>query len=156
LVGEYRGKLPASVTENARCVVVVPSMVKGGLIVGARHGGGFASCRTTSSSDANRWSAPAPITMSGGTAGAQIGFESTDVVMLIESDDGMKKLLRSRFELGADVSVSAGPIGRGREVDTDGTMHAQVLSYSRSRGLFAGAELNGAVVKQDEEATRAL
>jgi len=158
LIEGFRDKLPESVTARARCVAVVPSMMKGGFIVGARHGEGFAMCRTasTGSTGGGNWSAPAPISVSGGSAGAQIGFESVDLVMLVESDDGMKKLLRSKFELGADVSASAGPVGRGREADTDATMKAEVLSYTRSRGLFAGAELSGAVVKQDEEATRAL
>jgi len=156
LLDEFREKLPKAVTKQARCIVVVPAMVRGGFIVGARHGEGFATCRAPDTSDQATWSAPAPISVSGGSAGAQIGVESVDVLMLVQSDEGMKKLLRSKFELGADVSASAGPVGRGREAATDATMKAEVLSYTRSRGLFAGAELGGAVVKQDDDATRAL
>ena len=156
LVDEFRAKLPESVTKQARCIIVVPAMVRGGFIVGARHGDGFASCRAPNNGDQANWSAPAPISVSGGSAGAQIGVESVDLLMLVQSDAGMNKLLRSKFELGADVSASAGPVGRGREAATDTTMKAEVLSYTRSRGLFAGAELGGAVVKQDDDATRAL
>ena len=155
LVREFQGKLPDSVTKEARCVVVIPSMVRGGIIVGGRHGEGFAICRTPAYMDED-WSAPAPVSVSGGSAGAQIGVESVDVLMLVQSDEGMRKLLGSKFQLGVDVSASAGPLGRGREAATDPSMKAEVLSYTRSRGLFAGAELGGTVVKQDEDATRVV
>ena len=157
LMGEFRGKLPDFATKGARCVVVVPSMMKGGLILGARHGEGFALCRAFAEGGTTQhWSAPAPISVSGGSAGLQVGVESVDLLMLVESDSGMKKLLSSKFEVGADVSASAGPVGRGRQVGTDTTMKSEVFAYTRSRGLFAGAELSGAVVKQDREATAAL
>ena len=151
LVDAFHEKFPLSVSRNTKCVAAVPAMVKGGLIVGARHGSGFAACRTASG-----WSAPAPISVSGGGAGFQVGFESVDLLMLVMTDEGMKKLLGSRFALGADVSVSAGPVGRGREADTDTAFKAEVLSYSRSRGLFAGAELSGAAIQPDDDATTAL
>jgi lipid-binding SYLF domain-containing protein len=151
LVTEFREKLPPTVAKGARCIAIVPAMVKGGLILGARHGEGFVTCR-----GAAGWSAPAPISVSGGGAGLQVGVQSVDLLMLVMSEEGMKKLLHAKFALGADVSVSAGPVGRGREADTDTALKAEVLSYSRSRGLFAGAEVSGAVIEQDAEATRAL
>jgi lipid-binding SYLF domain-containing protein len=151
LLTEFREKFPPSVARSTRCVVVVPAMVKGGVLLGAKHGNGFAACRTSTG-----WSAPAPISVSGGGAGLQVGLESVDVVMLVMTDDGMNKVLRSKFVLGADVSVSAGPVGRGREADTDTALKTEVLSYTRSRGLFAGAELSGAHVEQDNDATQAL
>ncbi|SRR5260221_476432 len=151
LLTTFRNNMAPGALERARCVAVVPAMLKGGLIVGARHGRGFAACRTASG-----WSAPAPIVISGGSAGLQVGFESADVVMLIVTDGGMKRLMRAKVTLGADMSASAGPVGRGREIGTDAAMKSEVLSYSRSRGLFAGLELNGAVLEQDVEATESL
>jgi lipid-binding SYLF domain-containing protein len=151
LIAQFKNSMAPPVLKRARCVAVVPSMLKGGLIVGARHGRGFATCRFASG-----WSAPAPIVISGGSAGLQIGFESADVLMVILTENGMKRLMQSKVTLGADMSVSAGPVGRGREVDTDAAMKSEAVSYSRSRGLFAGLELNGAVLEQDFEATGSL
>jgi lipid-binding SYLF domain-containing protein len=136
--------------EQARCVAVIPSLVRAGFIVGGRHGDGVVSCRTPSG-----WSAPAFITVSGGGAGLLLGVESSDVVMLVMTDRAQAQLFRSSFALGADASASAGPVGEAAEVGTDATMKAEVLSYARSRGLFAGAELTGAVVQQDADALMA-
>jgi len=124
-------------------------MLKGGFVVGARYGRGLASCRTPKG-----WSAPAFFTVEGGSFGLQIGGQAVDLVMLIMNDDGMHKLLSSKFKVGADASVAAGPVGRHAAADTDWKMRAQILSYSRARGLFAGLELNGAVIRQDKDSTR--
>src|SRR5713101_3308406 len=141
--------MPEEVLGSAECVAVVPSMLKAGFIVGARYGRGVASCRTPKG-----WSAPAFFTVEGGSFGLQIGGQAVDLVMLIMNQEGMQKLLSSEFKLGADASVAAGPVGRHAAADTDWKMRAQVLSYSRARGAFAGLELNGAVIKQDKESTR--
>ncbi len=141
--------IPEEVLGSAECVAVVPSMLKGGFIVGARYGRGVASCRTPKG-----WSAPAFFTIEGGSFGLQIGGQAVDLVMLIMNDNGMKNLLSSEFKLGAEASVAAGPVGRHASADTDWKLKAQVLSYSRARGVFAGLELNGAVVKQDKDSTR--
>ena len=141
--------IPEEILGRAECVAVVPSMLKGGFIVGAKYGRGVASCRT-----AKGWSAPAFFTVTGGSFGFQIGGQAVDLVMLIMNNDGMQHLLSSQFSLGADASVAAGPVGRHAEGDTDWKMRAQVLTYSRARGVFAGATLNGAVMKQDKDSTR--
>jgi lipid-binding SYLF domain-containing protein len=141
--------IPNEILGSAECVAVVPSMLKGGFIVGAKYGRGLASCRT-----AKGWSAPAFFTVAGGSVGFQIGGQAVDLVMLIMNKDGMKHLLSSQFALGADASVAAGPVGRHAEGSTDWKMRAQVLTYSRARGVFAGVSLNGAVVKQDKDSTR--
>jgi len=143
--------IPKEVLESAKCVAVVPSMIKGGFIVGARYGKGVATCRTS-----NGWSAPAPISIAGGSWGLQFGGEAVDLVMLVMNDRGMEHLLSSKFKLGAEASVAAGPVGRQAEANTDWKMRSEVLSYSRSRGVFAGLELNGAVVKQDDDETSKL
>jgi SH3 domain-containing YSC84-like protein 1 len=141
--------IPEEVLGSAECVAVVPSLLKGGFIVAARYGRGVASCRTPTG-----WSAPAFIFTSGGSVGFQIGGQAIDLVMLIMNQDGLKNLLSSKFQLGADASVAAGPVGRHAAADTDWKMRAQVLTYSRARGAFAGVSLAGAVVKQDKDATR--
>jgi lipid-binding SYLF domain-containing protein len=141
--------IPQEVLGSAECVAVVPSMLKGGFIFGAKYGRGLASCRTSKG-----WSAPAFFKVEGGSFGFQIGGQAVDLVMLIMNDNGMKSLLSSKFELGADASVAAGPVGRLAEGDTDWKMRAEVLTYSRARGVFAGVTLNGAVVKQDKDSTR--
>lgn len=141
--------IPQEILGRAECVAVVPSMLKGGFIVGAKYGRGLASCRTPKG-----WSAPAFFVVEGGSFGFQIGGQAVDLVMLIMNNDGMQKLLSSQFELGADASVAAGPVGRHAEGATDWKMRAQVLTYSRARGVFAGATLNGAVIKQDKDSTR--
>jgi len=141
--------IPSEILGSAECVAVVPSLLKGGFIVGASYGRGVASCRTPKG-----WSAPAFFTVAGGSFGLQIGGQAVDLVMLIMNENGMKNLLSSEFKLGADASVAAGPVGRHAAADTDWKMRAEVLSYSRARGVFAGLELNGAVIKQDEASTR--
>jgi lipid-binding SYLF domain-containing protein len=141
--------IPEDVLGSAECVAVVPSMLKAGFVVGARYGKGVASCRTP-----HGWSDPAFLTIEGGSFGLQIGGQAVDLVMLIMNREGMNNLLSSKFKLGADASVAAGPVGRAATADTDWKMRAQVLSYSRARGVFAGLELDGAVIKQDQDSTR--
>lgn len=141
--------IPQDILGRAECVAVVPSMLKGGFIVGAKYGRGLASCRTPKG-----WSAPAFFTIRGGSFGFQIGGQAVDLVMLIMNNEGMQHLLSSRVALGADASVAAGPVGRHAEGNTDWKMRAQVLTYSRARGVFAGVSLNGADMKQDKDSTR--
>src|SRR5690242_9764170 len=140
--------IPDEVMGSADCVAVVPSMLKGGFVFGAQYGRGVASCRTPKG-----WSDPAFFTIQGGSFGLQIGGQAVDLVMLIMNHRGMENLLSSKFKLGANATVAAGPVGRHAAADTDWKMRAQVLSYSRARGVFAGLELNGAVVKMDREST---
>ncbi|MGA6984213.1 MAG: lipid-binding SYLF domain-containing protein [Candidatus Sulfotelmatobacter sp.] len=141
--------IPDEVLRSADCVAVVPGLLKGGFIVGAKYGRGLATCRTPKG-----WSAPAFFLVTGGSFGFQIGGQAVDLIMLIMNKDGMKHLLSSEFALGADASVAAGPVGRHAEGNTDWKMRAEVLTYSRARGLFAGVSLNGAVIKQDKDSTR--
>jgi len=149
IMGTPDKAIPEEVLKSAECVAVVPSLLKGGFVVGARYGRGVASCRTDKG-----WSAPAFFTVSGGSFGFQIGGQAIDLVMLIMNKNGMKNLLESQFQLGADASAAAGPVGRHAEGNTDWKMRAEVLTYSRARGLFAGVTLNGAMVKQDKDSTR--
>ena len=153
VLGEIQGApdkgIPQDVLGSAECVAVVPSLLKGGFIVGGRFGRGLASCRTPKG-----WSAPAFFTVKGGSVGFQIGGQAVDLVMLIMNNDGMQHLLSSQFSLGADASVAAGPVGRHAEGNTDWKMRAQVLTYSRARGIFAGVSLAGAVISQDKDSTR--
>jgi SH3 domain-containing YSC84-like protein 1 len=144
-------EIPAEVLKSAKCVAIVPSMVKGGFVVGGQHGRGVATCRTPKG-----WSAPAFFTLTGGSWGAQIGAEAVDLVMLIMNDQGMQQLLSNQFALGAAGSVAAGPVGRSASASTDWKMSTGVLTYSRTRGLFAGLDLHGAVVKPDEDSTVAF
>jgi len=141
--------IPEEVLGSAECVAVIPTLLKGGFIFGARYGKGVASCRTPKG-----WSAPAFFTIGGGSFGLQIGGEAVDLVMLIMNNNGMQNLLSSNFKLGADASAAAGPVGRHASADTDWKMKAQVLTYSRARGAFAGLELTGAAIKQDKDSTR--
>jgi SH3 domain-containing YSC84-like protein 1 len=141
--------IPGDILSRAECVAVVPSMLKGGFIVGGKYGRGLASCRTPKG-----WSTPAFFTVAGGSFGFQIGGQAVDLVMLIMNQNGMQHLLSSQFALGADASVAAGPVGRHAEGNTDWKMRAEVLTYSRARGVFAGVSLNGAVIKQDKDSTR--
>jgi SH3 domain-containing YSC84-like protein 1 len=151
LLGAPDKGIPDKVFEDAKCVAVVPSMVKGGFVFGAEHGRGVATCRT-----ANGWSAPAFFVITGGSWGLQIGVQSADVVLLIMNQQGMNDLLSSKFKLGANGSVAAGPVGRDATASTDWKMKAEVLAYSRTHGLFAGLTLDGAVIKQDDDSTVAL
>ncbi len=145
--------IPEEILKSAECVAVVPSLLKGGFVVGGAYGRGVASCRVEKDK-ATVWSAPAFFTVSGGSFGFQIGGQAVDLVLLIMNKDGMNHLLASKFKLGADASAAAGPVGRHAEGSTDWKMRAQVLTYSRARGLFAGVTLNGAVIKQDKDSTR--
>jgi lipid-binding SYLF domain-containing protein len=126
-------------------------MVKVAIGFGGNHGKGVATCRTT-----NGWSAPAPITITGGSWGLQLGGQAIDIVMIVTNDQGMQHLLSSKFKLGADASAAAGPVGRDAGADTDWKMKSEVLTYSRARGLFAGIDLNGSAVTQDKDETRLL
>jgi lipid-binding SYLF domain-containing protein len=143
--------IPQEILESAKCIAVVPSMIKGGFVFGGRYGKGVATCRTSSG-----WSAPAPITIAGGSWGLQIGGEAVDLVMVVMNDKGMEHLLSSKFKLGAEASAAAGPVGRQTEANTDWKMRSEILTYSRARGVFGGLELNGAIVKQDDDDTRIL
>ncbi|MFZ1010420.1 MAG: YSC84-related protein [Candidatus Sulfotelmatobacter sp.] len=143
--------IPEELLDSAKCVAVIPSMIKIGFVFGGRHGRGIATCRTKSG-----WSAPAPFTVTGGSWGLQIGGEAIDVVMLVMNDNGMEKMLSSKFKIGADASAAAGPVGRHVEGDTDWKMRAEVLTYSRARGAFAGVTVNGASITQDKDGTRIL
>ena len=141
--------IPRDLLEKAECVAVFPSVLKAGFIVGGRGGRGVASCRTITG-----WSAPAYFTLGGASIGLQIGAQSTDFVMLFMNKDGMKSLLSDEFTLGGDASVAAGPVGRQAGASTDLKLNAQILSYSRSKGLFAGLELKGVVIKADKDDMR--
>ena len=143
--------IPEELLDSAKCVAIIPSMVKIGFVFGGRHGRGIATCRTTSG-----WSAPAPFTVTGGSWGLQIGGEAVDVVMLVMNNNGMEKMLSSKFRIGADASAAAGPVGRHVEGETDWKMRAEVLTYSRARGAFAGVTVNGASITQDKDGTRIL
>ncbi len=141
--------IPNEILASADCVAIVPSMLKGGFVFGGNYGRGVATCRTTD----DHWSAPAPIAIEGGSWGLQIGGQAVDLVMLVMNKNGMENLLNSKFKVGADVSAAAGPVGRQVEGTTDWKMRAEVLTYSRARGVFAGITLNGAVIKQDADGT---
>lgn len=141
--------IPQELLENAECVAVFPSVIKAGFIFGGRGGRGVASCRMSTG-----WSAPAYFTLGGGSFGLQIGATSTDFVMLFMNKDGMNSLLSDEFTLGADATVAAGPVGRQAGASTDLKLNAQILSYSRSKGLFAGLELKGVVIKPDKDDMR--
>jgi lipid-binding SYLF domain-containing protein len=143
--------IPDKVIRNAKCIAVIPSMVKIAIGFGGNHGKGVATCRTESG-----WSAPAPITITGGSWGLQLGGQAVDLVMIVTNDQGMEHLLSSKFKLGADASAAAGPVGRDAAADTDIKMKAEVLTYSRARGLFAGIDLSGAAITQDKDETRLL
>jgi len=143
--------IPEEVLSNAKCILVVPDLIKGGFIFGGKHGRGVASCRTSSG-----WSAPAFVSVGGGSWGLQIGVEGVDLVMLVMNEQGFQHLLSSKFQLSGEGSVAAGPVGRHASAGTDWKMNTQVLTYSRSRGAFAGITLEGAVVQQDDDSTRAI
>ncbi len=143
--------IPEEVLSGAKCILVVPHLIKGGFIIGGKHGRGVASCRT-----ANGWSAPAFVSVGGGSWGLQIGVEGVDLVMLVMNDRGLQHLLSSKFELTGEGSVAAGPVGRHTSAGTDILLNTEVLTYSRSKGIFAGLTLEGAVVEQDNDSTRAI
>ena len=143
--------IPEEVLNGAKCIVIVPNLIKGGFIFGAKHGRGAASCRTPEG-----WSAPAFVSVGGGSWGLQIGVEDIDLVMLVMNERGLQHLLSSKFELTGEGSVAAGPVGRHTSAGTDILLQTEVLTYSRSKGVFAGLTLEGAVVEQDNDSTRAI
>jgi len=143
--------IPEEVLSNAKCILVVPDLIKGGFIFGGKHGRGVASCRTSEG-----WSAPAFVSVGGGSWGLQIGVEGVDLVMLVMNDQGFQHLLSSKFELTGEGSVAAGPVGRHASAGTDWKMNTEMLTYSRSKGVFAGLTLEGAVVQEDNDSTRAI
>jgi len=144
--------IPDKVMSGAKCIAVIPSMVKVAIGFGGNHGKGVATCRTESGA----WSAPAPITITGGSWGLQLGGQAIDLVLVVMNQSGMDHLLSSKFKLGAEASAAAGPVGRDAGADTDIKMRAEVLTYSRARGLFAGVDLSGAALTQDKDETRLL
>jgi SH3 domain-containing YSC84-like protein 1 len=146
--------IPSDLLSNAKCVIAIPGEKKGALIIGGNYGRGFATCRSANNSEA--WSAPAPVFLGGGSWGAQIGGTSTDLLMLVMDDKGAQQLLDSKFRVGVDASAAAGPVGRTAAAGTDWKLNSEILTYSRSKGLFVGIDINGAEVKQDESTTKDL
>lgn len=145
--------IPQNLMGKAQCIIIVPGMKKGAFIVGAKYGRGFASCRKKGGVG---WSAPAAVRVEGGSFGFQIGGSETDVFMLVMNESGVNRLLATKFTLGGDASVAAGPVGRSAEAQTDAAMTAEILTWSRSRGLFAGIALNGATLREDSEWNKEL
>jgi len=141
--------VPRAIMEKAEGIAVFPSMIKGGLVVGAQHGRGILSVRNKQTGG---WSSPAFLSITGGSFGAQIGVQAIDLVLVINGQRGLEQLVKNQFKLGADASAAAGPVGRDASASTDIQMRAQILSYSRSRGLFAGVTLNGSTIRQDRDA----
>jgi lipid-binding SYLF domain-containing protein len=146
IMGEPDKGIPQELLERAHCVVIVPGMKSGAFIVGGKYGRGFAMCR---SMGRHGWGAPGAVRVEGGTFGLQIGGKETDVIMLVMNENGMQKLLSSKFTLGGEASVAAGPVGRSGAAQTDAYMRAEILSWSRSRGAFAGLALEGATLRND-------
>jgi lipid-binding SYLF domain-containing protein len=145
--------IPQDLLNKATCVVVIPHLKAGGFIVGAKYGKGFFTCRKTGGVG---WSAPGSLRITGGNFGLLIGGKESDVIMLVMNRDGMQHLLSSKFQLGGEAAAAAGPVGRDSSAMTDAAMHAQILSYSRSRGIFGGLDLSGAAVTEDDEANAEL
>ncbi len=143
--------IPNDLLDRAECVAIVPGLKKGGLGIGGKYGKGLVMCRTA---DRKKWSAPSFLTVEGGSFGLQIGFQQTDVVMLIMNRKGMERLVGDKFTVGADASAAAGPVGRNASAETNVRLDAEILTYGRSKGLFAGLTINGAVVKQDKDDNR--
>jgi lipid-binding SYLF domain-containing protein len=143
--------IPQSILAGAACVVVIPHYKKGAFVIGAQYGQGAATCRTP-----RGWSAPVFVRLEGGSFGWQIGGQSTDLVLVAMNHQGLQHMLSSKFKLGADAAASAGPVGRNAQASTDASMHAEFLTYSRSRGLFAGLDLDGTVLSQNADDTRAF
>src|ERR1700679_3128108 len=143
--------IPEEVMSGAKCILIVPKLIKGGFIIAGKHGRGVATCRT-----ADGWSAPAFVSVGGGSWGLQIGVEGVDLIMLVMNDRGLQHLLSTKFELTGEGSVAAGPVGRHTSAGTDVLLNTEVLTYSRSKGIFAGLTLEGAVIEQDNDSTRAI
>ncbi|HUB34837.1 MAG TPA: lipid-binding SYLF domain-containing protein [Bryobacteraceae bacterium] len=145
--------IPQDLLNKANCVIIMPGLKQAAFIVGGEYGRGFAECRKPNGVG---WAAPAALRLEGGSVGFQIGGSSADIVILVMNREGMDKLLQDKVTLGADASVAAGPVGRGTAAETNATMHAQMLAYSRNRGVFAGVALNGAVLQPDREENKKL
>jgi lipid-binding SYLF domain-containing protein len=145
--------IPQDLLDKSACVIIVPGLKKGAFIIGGKYGKGFISCRKES---VPGWSAPAAVRVEGGSLGLQIGGSETDVIMLLMNRGGATKLLSSKFTLGADAQAAAGPVGRESSADTDAKLHAEILTYSRSRGLFVGISLQGATLRPDDDWNHAL
>ena len=145
--------IPQQLLEKAQCIVIVPDLKKGAFIIGAKYGKGFVSCRKK---DGVGWSAPGSIRVEGGSFGLQIGGTETDVFMLVMNEKGMDRLLSTKFTLGGDATAAAGPVGRSTQAETDAAMSAEILTWSRARGLFAGISLSGATLREDEDWNREL
>jgi len=143
--------IPDEVLDHAKCIAVVPHMIKGGFVFGAQGGKGVASCRTAAG-----WSAPAFFAITGGSWGLQIGVEGVDLVMIIQNDKGMQRLLESKFQVGGDASAAAGPVGRHASADTDWKLDAEILTYSRAKGAFAGISLDGSAIRRDDDSMKAI
>jgi lipid-binding SYLF domain-containing protein len=143
--------IPEEVLEHAKCIAVVPHMLKGGFIFGAENGRGVVTCRND-----NGWSAPSFFAITGGSWGLQIGAEGVDLVLIIQNERGMQHLMSSKFQIGADASAAAGPVGRHASADTDWKLDAEILTYSRARGAFAGLTLTGAAIRHDDDSTKAI
>jgi lipid-binding SYLF domain-containing protein len=137
--------IPAYLLDRALCIVIVPGMKKAAFLVGGEYGRGFAECRVPGS-----WSAPAPVRLTGGSFGLQLGADSTDIILLVMNPKGMERLLADKFSIGADVAAAAGPVGRDAKADTDVLLRAGILGWSRAKGIFAGVSLNGTVVENDK------
>ena len=144
--------IPSHLLARAEAIVVIPSLVKGGFVVGAKHGRGVMSVRDASGA----WSSPAYMKVSGGSIGWQIGVQSTDLVLLVMNRSGVEDLLKDRFTIGGNLSVAAGPVGRSADAATDAKLSSQILAYSRTKGLFAGASLEGAALHEDDDANAAM
>lgn len=151
IMGTPDKAIPDKVMSDAKCLAIIPSVVKIAIGFGGEHGRGVAVCKT-----ANGWSAPAPIAITGGSWGLQLGGQAVDIVMVVMNQKGMDHLLSSKFKIGADASAAAGPVGRDAAAGTDWKMKAELLTYSRARGIFAGIDLSGASVTQDKDSTRLL
>jgi lipid-binding SYLF domain-containing protein len=151
LTGTPDAAIPKYVLERAEAIVVIPTLVKGGFVVGAEHGRGVMSVRDRKT---DQWSPPSFVTMTGGSIGWQIGLQSVDLVLIVTNRDGVDDLLKSEFTLGGNASVAAGPVGRSAEASTDARMGAKILAYSRAKGLFAGATLEGSSLRSDDDANR--
>lgn len=144
--------IPDEVLKGAKCIAVVPGLIKGGFIIAGKHGRGVATCRLPSGS----WSAPAFFVISGGSWGAQIGVESIDLVLMVMNNEGMRHLMADKFQIGGEAAAAAGPVGRHAEAGTDWKVEAQMLTYSRAKGLFAGIDLGGSIVERDKDSTVAF
>ena len=153
VMGTPDKSIPQDLLNKSQCVIIVPGLKKGAFIVGAKYGKGFVSCRGKSGVG---WGAPASIRVEGGSFGFQAGGSETDVIMLVMNDSGMNRLLSSKFTLGGDATVAAGPVGRSTQAETDAFMTAEILTWSRARGLFAGVALSGATLREDSEWNESL